>query len=316
MPRSGKPGLAFSFTLLLTVCVALLFPSLFLTWGSFDCRRLITPLLQLIMFTMGTRVSLVDLRQVFSSPGPVAIGLGLQYLIMPFTGAALASAFALPPDISAGVVLTGSVCAGNSSNVMTWFAGGNLALSMAMTTLSTLLAPLTTPFLMKLLASRSVPVDLAALSWSIVKIVVIPVICGLLCERLLRRHKQQAERFLPIVVITATCLVNAIITAVSREALLATGLLLIMIAVVHNLIGYVLGYAGGRLFGLKERESTTMAMQVGIRNCGLAAGLAYDVLHSTNAAIPSVLFGTVQNASGALIASYFRKRLEIPGETS
>jgi len=314
MSPSGGPGIAFSFALLATVCLALLFPGLFLRWGWFDCRDAITPLLQFIMFSMGTRVGLEDLRHVVTAPGAVATGLGLQYLAMPFTGAALSSLFQLPADVSAGVILTGSVCAGNSSNVMTWFSGGNLALSVAMTTLSTLLAPLTTPLFMRILASRSVPLDFAALSWSIVRIVVLPLLLGLLCERLLHGHKAKAERWLPGLVIAATCLVNAIITAMSRDALLTTGLVLILVAVLHNLAGFVLGYAGARLLRLQSRDAYAVAMQVGIRNCGLAAGLAYDVLKSSNAALPSVLFGTVQNASGALIASYLRKRHAVSTE--
>ena len=304
------PGIVFAATLLLTAGLAILFPGLFLQWGQFQPKTLVVPLLQFIMFAMGTRVSVADLRQVLAAPRLVAIGLGLQYLIMPFSAAGLATAFSLPAEVSAGVVLVGSVCAGNSSNVMTYFAGGNLALSVAMTTLSTLLSPLTTPAFMYLLAGRIVPVDLAALTWSIVRIVVAPVSAGLLCEWLLRGHRAQVERWLPRLVITATCLVNAIIAANARDALISIGLTLLLVEMLHNLTGYVLGYAGGCLFGLNARDAATMAMQVGIRNGGLATGLAYDVLKSGNAAIPSVVFGTVQNATGALLAAILRKRLE------
>lgn len=269
MASTGRPGIAFSIALLASVCVALAFPELFVKWGSFDAKSVVTPLLQFIMFTMGTRVSVSDLREVLIAPGTVAFGLGLQYMVMPFAAAGLAAAFQLPAEISAGVVLTGSVCAGNSSNVMTWFAGGNLALSVAMTTMSTLLAPLTTPFFMSILANRSVPVDSAALSWSIVRIVVFPILAGILCERLLRAHRARADRWISPAVITATCLINAIITAASREALLRTGALLIVVEVLHNLTGFVLGYAGGRLIRLDARDSSTMAMQVGIRNSTL-----------------------------------------------
>lgn len=316
MSGGARSGFAFSIALLASACLSLVFPGLFLRWGSLETKLAVVPLLQLIMFVMGTRVSVKDLRQVLIAPGSVAIGLGLQYVIMPFTAAGLASLFRLPAEVGAGVVLVGSVCAGNSSNVMTWFAGGNLALSVAMTTISTLLAPLTTPMFMQLLAGRAVPVEFSTLSWSIIRIVVVPVSAGLICERLLRTHKKQADRWLPRLVITATCLVNAIITANSREALLTIGLALISVEVLHNTTGYILGYAGGRLFGLSNRDASTMAMQVGIRNAGLAAGLAYDVLKSSNAALASVVFGTVQNASGALIASFLRRRQERTAELS
>ncbi|MBC8164324.1 MAG: bile acid:sodium symporter family protein [Bryobacteraceae bacterium] len=310
MPGRPPSGAVFTVLLLLSASAALLYPALFLHWGALETKVLVVPLLQLIMFSMGTRVSVADLRQVLIAPRSVALGLGLQYLIMPFTAAALAAAFLLPADVGAGVILVGSVCAGNSSNVMTYFAGGNMALSVSMTTLSTLLAPLTTPTFMWLLAGKVVPVDFAAIAWSIIRIVVVPVTAGVLAERLLRSQKALAERWMARLVIAATCLVNAIITAHSRDALLSIGLALVCVEVLHNFTGYVLGYAGGRLFGLNARDSVTMAMQVGIRNGGLATGLAYDVLKSSNVALASVVFGTVQNVSGALVASFLRKRQE------
>jgi BASS family bile acid:Na+ symporter len=303
------PGITFTLALLATAGLALLFPTPFLRWGSLELKTLVVPLLQVIMFAMGTRVSLTGLRQVIVTPKPIALGIGLHYLIMPFIAAGLAALFQLPPEVGAGVVLVGSVCAGNSSNVMTFFAGGNMALSVAMTTPSTLIAPLVTPALMRLLAHRDVPVEFSTLAVSILRIVVVSVTAGLICERLLRTRKELTNRWLPRVVITATCLVNAIITASAREALLTIGLTLILVELLHNFIGYGVGYAGARLSGCDKRDAVTMAMQVGIRNGGLASGLAYDALHSGPAALASVVFGTVQNASGALMASFFRRRL-------
>ena len=310
MARHSPPGAVFTLALLASAAFALVYPDPFLRWGAFELKTLVIPLLQLIMFSMGTRVSLAGLREVLVAPRAVVLGLGLQYLTMPFLAAGLARLFQLPPDVSAGVALVGSVCAGNSSNVMTYFAGGNMALSVAMTTLSTLLAPLFTPTLMRLLAHRDVPVEFSALAFSILRIVVFPVVAGVVAERLLRRHKARADRVLPLLVIAATCVVNAIITANSRQALLSIGGTLVLVEALHNFIGYGIGYAGGRAFGLDPRDSATMAMQVGIRNGGLATGLAYDVLKSANAALPSVIFGTIQNASGALVASYLKTKLE------
>lgn len=306
--RRAPPGLVFSGLLLLTAALALLYPAPFLHWGGLPTRPFVVPLLQVIMFVMGTRVTLPDLRQVLAAPQSVALGLALQYLIMPVTAAALAALFALPADVAAGAILVGSVCAGNSSNVMTYLAGGNLALSVAMTALSTLLSPLVTPTAMKFLAGHAITVDFSALSWSIVRIVVLPVAAGIFAARFLSPYQQLAERWIPRIVIAATCLVNAIITASSREALLTIGLALLAVELLHNLIGYALGYTGARLFGLPRRDAVAMAMQVGIRNAGLATGLAYDVLKSGNAALASVVFGTVQNSSGALMAWWFRRR--------
>ena len=184
-----------------------------------------------------------------------------------------------------------------------------MALSVAMTTMSTLLSPVVTPTVMRLLADREVPVEFGTMLTSIVRIVLVPVVGGLLFEQVLRRRQAMADRWLPRVVITATCLVNGIITANSREALLTMGATLVLVEVLHNFLGYLVGYAGARALGLDMRDAATMAMQVGIRNCGLATGLAFDVLKSSNAALASVVFGTVQNASGAMVASYFRRHI-------
>ena len=299
----------FSLALLGTAGLALWWPEPFLRWGEFNLKTLVVPLLQLIMFVMGTRVSLRGLRQVWVTPGVIGLGLGLQYVVMPLVAVGLATLFGLAPEVAAGVLLVGAVCAGNSSNVMTFFAGGNMALSVAMTTTSTLLAPVVTPTLMRLLAGREVPVEFGVMAGSIARIVVFPVAGGILFERLLRRRQERANVWLPWVVITATCFVNGIITANSREALLSMGGTLVVVEVLHNGLGDLVGYAGARMFGLDLRDAATMAMQVGIRNGGLATGLAYDVLKSGPAALASVVFGTIQNASGPLLASYLKSRM-------
>ena len=298
----------FSLALLMTAGLALWMPGPFLRWGEFPLKTMVVPLLQLIMFAMGTRVSLRGLRQVLVTPGAIGLGLGLQYVVMPPVAVGLATMFGLAPEVATGVLLVSAVCAGNSSNVMTFFAGGNMALSVAMTTTSTLLAPVVTPTLMRLLAGREVPVEFGAMAGSIARIVVLPVMGGLLFERVLRRRQALADRWLPRVVIAATCLVNGIITANSRDALLAMGGTLVLVELLHNGLGYLVGYAGARVFGLDVRDAATMAMQVGIRNGGLATGLAYDVLKSSNAALASVVFGTIQNASGPLLAGYLKSK--------
>lgn len=297
------PGVVFSLVLLVMTGLAVAFPAPFVSWGGFPTKNAVVPLLQLVMFVMGTRVTLPGLRQVVQRPGPVLLGLGLQWLVMPVLAWTMAQWSGLPPDVGAGIILVSAVCAGNSSNVMTFFAGGNLELSVTMTTLSTLLTAAATPILMQLLAGRAVPVDMLGLSWSIIKFVVIPISAGLYCERFLRRHKAMAETWLPRIVIVATSLTNAIISANAREALLAMGLLLALIELTHNVLGFTIGFWGARWAGLPRADAVAMAMQVGIRNGGLATGLATDVLKSSNAALAAVVFGTIQNALGALLAS-------------
>ncbi len=300
-------GLTFTTAVATCVAAALCFPWLFLTVGDYRLTNLIVPLIQIIMFGMGTTLSVADFSRVLVMPRGVLVGMLLQFGVMPITGFALASIFGFTGEIAAGVVLVGAAPGGVASNVMTYLAGGNVALSVTMTAFSTLLSPLLTPLAMQYLAGRFVPIDMWAMMLSILNMIILPIVAGLVFNRLLRDQRWM-PRVLPFVSMAAICIIITIITASSRDQLLAVALTLLAVVVLHNAIGFVLGYWGARAAGLNESDSRTASIEVGLQNAGMASGLAISVLHSTDAGLAAAVFGPWMNASGSVLASYWRQR--------
>ncbi|GHD09310.1 bile acid:sodium symporter family protein [Zhihengliuella salsuginis] len=293
-----------------------LFPLLILAGGALalaapapfvDLAFLINPLLMVIMFGMGLTLSFPDFAVVFRHPLPVTLGVLAQYGLMPLVGWAIAMALNLDPALAAGVILVGCAPGGTASNVVAYLARGNVALSVAMTSVSTLLAPLLTPVLTLWLAGQYLPVEAGAMSWSIVQIVLVPVLGGLLLRTLFPRLVERALPALPWVSVAAITFVVIVVVARSAESIFAAGLLILLAVVLHNAAGLGLGYAVGRLFGLPVASRRTMAVEVGMQNSGLAAGLAGQYF-SPEAALPGAVFSVWHNLSGAVIAAFWRRR--------
>jgi BASS family bile acid:Na+ symporter len=308
-----KPSLrSFAFTawVLAFVSAAMFHPLAFRTWGDFELKRLIVPLIQLIMFGMGTTLSLVDFSRVLTMPRAVLVGMVLQFSVMPLTGAALAAAFGFEPAVAAGVVLIGACPGGVASNVMTYLAKGNVALSVTMTACSTLASPIMTPLMMKWLAGQYIEINVPDMMVSILNMIIVPIVAGLVANKilqLLRWRGPWMDRALSVVAMAAICFIIAIITSLSRDKLLTVGLALIAAAVLHNGIGYLLGYWGAALFGLDASTRRTVAIEVGLQNGGMASGLAVNVLNSPNAAMAPAIFGPWMNISGSILASWWRR---------
>lgn len=304
---------AFTFSIFAFVAAALFYPWAFLTWNGFALSTLITPLIQIIMFGMGTTLSVADFARVLRVPRAVGIGIVLQFLVMPVAGYTLAGLFALEGEVAAGIVLVGASPGGVASNVITYLAGGNVPLSVTMTACSTLLSPVLTPLAMQQLAGRYVPISFVAMMWSIINMIILPVVAGLVANRLLMGRTTWLHRALPIVSMAAICFILAIITSLSRDRLIAVAASLIAVVVLHNCIGYVLGYFGARVLGLDERDARTVSIEVGLQNAGMASGLAIAVLRSSDAGLAPAIFGPWMNISGSLLASLWRKRLPPTG---
>lgn len=304
-------GLSFSLWVGAFVAAAMFFPSVFQSWGTFQTKKLIVPLIQVIMFGMGTMLSFGDFSRVLAMPKAVLIGIVLQFTIMPLLGAGLAMTFGFPAEVAAGVVLIGSCPGGVASNVMTFLARGNVALSVTMTACSTIVSPFVTPVVMKMLAGQYVQIDLVDMMLKILWMVVVPVVGGLIANRILQQFKVRGpwlDRTLSLLAMSAICLIIAIITSLSRDELLNVGLALVAAAVIHNGLGYVLGYGGAWLIGLEETDRRTVAIEVGLQNGGMASGLAVNVLKSTDAALAPAIFGPWMNMSGSMLASWWRTR--------
>jgi BASS family bile acid:Na+ symporter len=268
---------------------------------------LITPLLGIIMFGMGLTLTVPDFKLVVTRPLPVLLGVVAQYSIMPLLGWAVAWALQLPPELAAGVILVGCAPGGTASNVVTYLAKGDTALSVAMTSVSTLLAPVLTPLLTLWLAGQYMPVDGVGMAVSILQIVLVPVALGLAVRMLLPRLTTKALPALPWVSVVAITLVVVAVVAGSADAIVEAGLLVLAAVVLHNCLGYAIGYGFGRLTGQPERVRRTMAIEVGMQNSGLAAGLAAQYF-SPLAALPGAVFSVWHNVSGAILAALLRRR--------
>jgi BASS family bile acid:Na+ symporter len=205
-------------------------------------------------------------------------------------------------------VLVGAAPGGVASNVITYLAGGNVPLSVTMTACSTLMSPLMTPLAMQWLAGRYVPIGFYAMMISIVNMIIVPIVAGLIVNRLFMGHIRWLHRALPVVSMAAICLIIAIITSLSRESLLAVAGSLIAAVVLQNAVGYLLGYLGARAAGLNETDARTVSIEVGLQNAGMASGLAISVLRSSDAGLAAAVFGPWMNISGSVLASWWRGR--------
>jgi BASS family bile acid:Na+ symporter len=262
---------------------------------------------------MGTTLSLSDFLRVAKRPWAVAIGVGLQFLVMPFVGFLLAKGCGFSGELAAGCVLVGSVAGGTASNVVAFLAKADVALSVTMTCCSTLLSPIVTPFAMKFLAGRFVEIDTLKMMIEILKVVVVPVAVGALVHRLLNRqftrHKALCDRVLSLISMCGICFTILALTAPSRDTFASAGAILIAAMVIHNTTGYLSGYwltrAIGRFARLGEAEARTVAIEVGMQNSGMAAALSISVLNSAIAALPANIFSIWMNFSGSVLANWW-----------
>lgn len=368
-------ALLFPAAVSVAVTIAMLRPGLFSQYFGYDLKNLIVPLIQIIMFGMGAKLSAADFVRVFVMPWPVVIGVSLHYLVMPLVGFGIATIFGFPPEIAAGVILVGSVSSGAASNLIAFLSGANVALAVTITACSTVISPFMTPFLMQKLAGRLVPIDFWKMFMDILNLIIVPIVAGLIANRLLYgksplwnrraplallgavalicgiaigvtktkifgalqpgaslglvliglvslaklflnvipdRSNNWMDRTLPIVSMIGICMTVAIITSRSRDKLLTVGLALIVAAILHNAIGYTLGYWLARAVRLDVVTSRTIAIEVGMQNAGMASALAMTALNSVEAALAPALFGPWMNISGAILAAYWKRKPPAP----
>jgi len=275
----------------------------------------IVPLLGIIMFGMGLTLSKDDFREVFRRPMDVLIGVLGQFIIMPGLAWGLCQALSLPPEIAIGVILVGCCPGGTASNVMTFLGRGDVALSVAITSVTTLLAPVATPALIYLLASQWLEVSAAAMFWSIVQVVVVPIALGVLAQSVLRDKVKLAIGVLPLVSVVAIVAIVAAVVAANQPRIATSGALIFAVVVLHNGLGLLLGYWLGKLTGRSIAKRKTLAIEVGMQNSGLGAALA-AAHFSPLAAVPSAIFSVWHNISGGLVATWFQRVENSPEDES
>ncbi len=271
----------------------------------------INPLLGVIMFGMGLTLSPQDFRIVFSRPRDVLVGCLAQFTIMPFMAWLLTKAFSLPADLALGVILVGCCPGGTASNVITYLAKGDLALSVGMTATSTVLAPFMTPFLTWLLAGTLVEVNTLGMLQSIVYVVIAPILGGLLIQHFLPGFTKRAVAYLPAFSTLVIAFVVGIVVGHNASRLLMGGLLVIIVVMLHNLSGLALGYSIGRMLSLSHEKRAAISIEVGMQNSGLASSLA--TLHFAAfpmATIPGAIFSVWHNISGALVAKVYSMKAQ------
>jgi BASS family bile acid:Na+ symporter len=365
---------AFTIWVFVFVVVSLFYPFVFDTWAGINLAILIVPLIQIIMFGMGTTLNISDFTRVLKMPKPILIGLALQFTVMPLSAIFITTVFNFDPEISAGIILVGSCPGGVASNLMAYLAGGNVALSVAMTTSSTMVSPVMTPLLMQSLAGKLVPINFIEMMMSIFNMIIVPVVAGVFANRILYissgwinqkrnlvtvsffliiigiifiwidkqllgllaplknglvlgflllgavafvkfimvyildNNSNWMDKTLPLVSMFGICFIIGIITARSSEKLLSIGLALLAASIIHNLLGYILGYWISKLTKLDEKSCRTVAFEVGMQNGGMATGLAMNVLKSASAALPPAIFGPWMNVSGSVLATWWKRK--------
>ncbi len=308
-------GFVFTTMIFAGVTVALYFPQYFMQIGDFKLTGLIIPLIQVIMFGMGTAMSIKDFSGILKSPRGVFVGVTAQLGIMPIMGFILANLSNFPPEIAAGIVLIGCSPSGVASNVMAYLAKANLALSITITSISTLLAPFVTPLLMKLLAGQFVEIDVLTMMWSIVKMILLPIGAGLLFNKLLGERAHWLNKRMPILSMLGIGVVITIITAAGRDSLLEIGGILMLLVFIHNVFGYFLGYWYARIFRLSEQDARTIAIEVGMQNGGLASGIANSLGKIATMGLAPAVFGPLMNITGSILASYWHRKTPLKNET-
>lgn len=293
---------------LLTASASLIFPQVLQPVGMW----VINPLLGLIMFGMGLTLKPEDFRVVLTRPKDVLLGCLAQFTVMPLVAWVLAKVFALSDELALGVILVGCCPGGTASNVITYLAKGDLALSVGMTAMSTILAPLLTPLLVWLMAGTMVDVDTAGMLLSILYVVIAPIIGGIIIQRLFPTFTRKAVAYLPAFSTLMIAAVVAMVVSHTADRLLSAGLIVVIVVVLHNLLGLTIGYSVGRLLGFTREKRVAVSIEVGMQNSGLASSLAATHFASYPlATIPGAVFSVWHNISGALAARMYQRKLKL-----
>ncbi|MFA6173742.1 MAG: bile acid:sodium symporter family protein [Kiritimatiellales bacterium] len=363
-------GFSYTCWILTAVAASMFYPRYFISFGGFQFKTLIVPLLQIIMFGMGSQMSFKDFSGVIKMPKGVLVGVVSHYMIMPLVGFGIAKIFNFQPEIAAGIILIGCVPSGLASNVMSFLARANLALAVTVGAVSTLLSPFVTPLLMKWLGGQYIEVNFWSMMLDILNMIILPIVAGfifnlfakgkerlaskiiqlvsytiiilltnlvyvkskdagfsdflihfaksmgwffflpmfgaMILSRFIKGENKYMEKILSLISMVGIAVIVTIITASGRDHLLQVGALLMVTSLLHNLVGYTLGYWLSRLFGMPERDRRTIAFEVGMQNGGLASGLALQMGKVATVGLAPAIFGPLMNVTGSILANFWR----------
>ena len=264
----------------------------------------VNTLLMIVMFGMGLTLKLEDFKLVFTRPKDILLGCLAQFTIMPLLAFGLSKLFNLDPALMAGVVLVGTCPGGTSSNVITYLSKGDVALSVGMTSVNTLLAPILTPAITYLLLKTTVSVDMMAMFVSIIKVVIVPIALGFIINKFFGKFTQKIVKILPLVSVTAICMIVAAVVSHNSQKILTTGAIVFVVVILHNLLGYACGFGVGKALKLNTAKTKALCVEVGMQNSGLATSLAGSAFAALPmATVPGAIFSVWHNISGAILAN-------------
>ncbi len=276
--------------------IALCYP-----WLLADYGKAIVPMLGVVMFSMGMTLKPADFKRVLDEPMLIVVGVCLQYILMPFIAWSLSLLLGLPVLLATGLILVGACPGGTASNVICFLARGNVALSISLTAISTLLAALLTPLIMLFYADQSIDVPVLNMMKNLLLIVVLPVLCGVLINSLFQQQIQKVKLFLPLLSVSFVIFIIGVIVAKNQTQITELGVLLFVAVALHNLLGLITGYSIPKLMGYDETICKTISIEVGMQNSGLAVVLANQYFTAL-AALPGALFSIWHNISGSIMA--------------
>ena len=292
---------------LIVAAISLFFPKTV----SFIKTSYVNYLLMIVMFGMGLTLKLEDFKVVFTRPKDIIIGAIAQFTIMPLLAFLLSIAFKLPPELAVGVILVGTCPGGTSSNVMTYLANGDVALSVGMTSVSTILAPFATPLLTLLYAGQKVDVNAVSMFVSIVQVVILPIFLGFIINKFFYKFTNSIKEILPLISVLAIVAIVAAVVSANSQRLMQVGYLVIIVVVLHNCLGYLFGYLLGKLFRLNNSKCKAVSIEVGMQNSGLATSLAATHFASMAlATVPGAIFSVWHNISGSIVANIMASKIK------
>lgn len=281
---------------------ALLIPQIWL-WISLSW---INWLLMIIMFGMGLTLKLEDFKLVFTRPKDIIIGCIAQFTIMPLIAFILCKSFNLDPALTVGVVLVGTCPGGTSSNVITYLSRGDVALSVGMTSVNTILAPILTPTITYLLLSKTVHVDIISMFTSIMIVVIIPLCLGFIINKFFGKFTKKAVKNLPFVSVIGICMIVASVVSHNSSKILTTSFVVFIVVALHNCLGYLLGFWLGKILKMNLSKTKALSIEIGMQNSGLATSLATTAFSTLSmATVPGAIFSIWHNISGAMLANVY-----------
>lgn len=265
-------------------------------------------LLMIVMFGMGLTLKLEDFKLVFTRPKDICVGCIAQFTVMPLLAFLLGKIFGLDAALLAGVILVGTCPGGTSSNVITFMSKGDVALSVGMTSVNTILAPLLTPAITWLLLRTTVTVDPMNMFLSIIKVVIIPIALGFIINKLFGQVTEKLVTVLPTVSVIAICLIVASVVSHNSEKIFSTGIVVFAVVILHNLLGYACGFGLGKLLKLNVAKTKALSVEIGMQNSGLATSLAGTAFPDlAMATVPGAIFSVWHNISGAILANIYNR---------